>query len=86
MNGNKIKKEMFLFLILSLTFTLSGSITTPTNKISSTNEVINFEAQPFNLTQVRLLDGPFKDAMELDKKYCRMKEFRSFLTEESFSD
>jgi hypothetical protein len=28
-----------------------------------------FSAQPFPLTQVRLLDGPFENAMELDEKY-----------------
>lgn len=32
-------------------------------------EVIRFRARPFDLKQVRLLDGPFKDAMERDRKY-----------------
>ncbi len=35
----------------------------------STRTVIDFKAQPFDLAQVRLLDGPFKRAMELDRKY-----------------
>jgi DUF1680 family protein len=30
---------------------------------------IELQASPFDLDQVRLLDGPFKDAMELDRKY-----------------
>ncbi len=30
---------------------------------------IVFSAKPFELTDVKLLDGPFKDAMELDRKY-----------------
>lgn len=32
-------------------------------------EVIEFHAQPFNLEQVRLLDGPFKETMERDRRY-----------------
>lgn len=28
-----------------------------------------FKAQPFDLREVRLLDGPFKHAMELDRQY-----------------
>src|SRR5258708_29714052 len=31
--------------------------------------VIPIKAQPFSLRDVRLLDGPFKHAMELDHKY-----------------
>jgi len=36
--------------------------------------VIQIKARPFNLKQVRLLDGPFKDAMERDKKYLHELE------------
>ncbi|UCG58505.1 MAG: glycoside hydrolase family 127 protein [Phycisphaerales bacterium] len=32
-------------------------------------EVIEFGARPFDLKRVRLLDGPFKDAMERDRRY-----------------
>ena len=32
-------------------------------------EVVPFAARPFDLKQVRLLDGPFKEAMERDRKY-----------------
>ncbi|MCR4413807.1 MAG: glycoside hydrolase family 127 protein [Thermoguttaceae bacterium] len=32
-------------------------------------QVVPRAAEPFPLTQVRLLDGPFKHAMELDRKY-----------------
>ena len=32
-------------------------------------EAIEFKARPFNLKQVRLLDGPFKDNMERTRKY-----------------
>ena len=31
--------------------------------------VIQGQAQPFSLTSVRLLDGPFRDAMLLDERY-----------------
>ncbi len=30
---------------------------------------INFQARPFDLRQVRLLDGPFREAMERDRKF-----------------
>src|SRR3990167_8976284 len=30
---------------------------------------VPLKAEPFSLKQVRLLDGPFKHAMELDRKY-----------------
>ena len=32
-------------------------------------ETVKMAVEPFALTQVRLLDGPFKNAMELDRKY-----------------
>ena len=32
-------------------------------------DVIDLKAEPFNMEQVRLLDGPFKHAMEMDKEY-----------------
>jgi len=35
----------------------------------SSRAVIDFKAHPFDLAQVRLLDGPFKRAMELDRQY-----------------
>ena len=62
-----MKKGMFIFVILSLSLSCS---TIPTNNKSPyTKDVINYQAQPFNLKQVRLLDSPFKDAMERDRKY-----------------
>ncbi len=33
--------------------------------------VIEVEAEPFNLKQVRLLEGPFKEAMERDARYLK---------------
>ena len=35
----------------------------------SSGKVVPMNAQPFDLQQVRLLDGPFKDAMERDRRY-----------------
>ena len=61
-----MKKGMFLFFILSLSLSCSN-ITTNTK--SSSKDVVDYKVQPFSLKQVRLLDGPFKDAMELDRKY-----------------
>ncbi|MBN1974742.1 MAG: glycoside hydrolase family 127 protein [Sedimentisphaerales bacterium] len=62
-----MNKRIFIFLVLPLT--ISCSSIPSNNKTSSTKNIIYFEAQPFSLKQVRLLDGPFKDAMELDRKY-----------------
>ena len=36
---------------------------------SETSKLYGRKCQPFDLNQVRLLDGPFKRAMELDKQY-----------------
>lgn len=38
-------------------------------KIEKVGPVITLKARPFDLTQVRLLKGPFKDAMERDRSY-----------------
>lgn len=62
-----MNKGMVLFLIPI--FTLSCSTITPNSGQSSVKNAIDLKAQPFSLKQVRLLDGPFKDAMERDRKY-----------------
>ncbi len=58
-----------IFLILILTLTLSCHNIASNTKTSSEKSIVEYKAQPFNLVQVRLLDGPFKDAMERDRKY-----------------
>ena len=35
---------------------------------------IDMRAKPFDLKQVRLLDGPFKDAMQRDQEYLLQLE------------
>jgi len=52
-----------------MTLTLSCETLASENKLNPVKEAIDFKAQPFNLKQVHLLDGPFKDAMERDRKY-----------------
>ena len=37
--------------------------------VSKVKPAIDIKAQPFDLEQVRLLDGPFKDAMEFNRRY-----------------
>jgi DUF1680 family protein len=68
------------FLTVLLAVTLMGSVTCRTggekkeirardlyeDKVPS---AVQIKARPFNLKQVRLLDGPFKDAMERDREY-----------------
>jgi DUF1680 family protein len=63
-----------VIVVLSMVINLGGCRTEQkgTGKESSLEKVqpkIVFAAKPFELTDVRLLDGPFKDAMELDRKY-----------------
>jgi DUF1680 family protein len=41
--------------------------------------VVEVKAKPFNLKQVRLLDGPFKDAMERDADYLKELESERLL-------
>jgi uncharacterized protein len=70
MKGYMMNKRMFVFSILTLILTFSCNVTThDTKHTSDKKNIIEFKAEPFNLKQVRLLDGPFKDAMERDRKY-----------------
>jgi DUF1680 family protein len=62
-----MNKKVLLFVILMLTS--NCQIFAGNNEQTSAKQVIDFKAQPFDLKQVRLLDGPFKDAMERDRKY-----------------
>jgi uncharacterized protein len=50
---------------LAILSPLRSSATTP----DSPNALVPVKAVPFELTQVRLLDGPFKHAMDLDHAY-----------------
>ena len=40
----------------------------------SGREAIQFQAQPFDLRDVKLLDGPFRNAMQRDRKYLHALE------------
>jgi uncharacterized protein len=64
-----MNRRILIVLILPLMSILSCSIMPIKNKTSSTKDIIDYKAEPFDLQQVRLLDGPFKDAMERDRKY-----------------
>jgi DUF1680 family protein len=63
-------------MILLMTLTALATMTTggcQKREISTMKEkfepVVTFKAEPFNLRDVRLLDGPFKRAMDLDRAY-----------------
>jgi DUF1680 family protein len=62
-----MNKKVLLFIIPMLTS--NCQIFAGNNEQTQAKQVIDFKAQPFDLKQVRLLDGPFKDAMERDRKY-----------------
>jgi DUF1680 family protein len=64
----KIKINIFLFCI-ALILVVQSCNSHPQNKISTNSqEVVTFAALPFSLTDVKLLEGPFKHAMDLDVK------------------
>ncbi|KPK86653.1 MAG: hypothetical protein AMS27_04575 [Bacteroides sp. SM23_62_1] len=46
-----------------------------------TYQVVDYRLNPFHLDQVRLLESPFKDAMELDKKYLLSLDMDRFLVD-----
>jgi len=59
----------YLIFHIALLLTLTGCSTNETSYIKTTGrEVISFRALPFSLTDVRLNDGPFLHATELDIK------------------
>ncbi len=51
------------------TLLLAGSLLAAAIANGEVRQVVPPSAQPFPLSAVRLLDGPFKHAMELDRKY-----------------
>src|SRR5664279_809378 len=61
-----IKFSLFAFFFGLI---ISSCTSNKLSYIKSTGpDVVSFRALPFNLTEVRLLDGPFKQATELDAK------------------
>jgi DUF1680 family protein len=61
--------------IALLAFVLSsGGIAAQTAVWPSGREVVELQAQPFSLRDVRLLDGPFRDAMLRTQKYLHELE------------
>jgi len=59
----------FLFLVSAIILILSGCSRKEKSVITTGGaEVISFRALPFRLTEVKLLDGPFLHAQELDEK------------------
>ena len=55
------RKLLFSILLLTVGCQISAN--------GAAREAIEFKARPFNLKQVRLLDGPFKENMERTRKY-----------------
>src|SRR5437868_4456303 len=53
---------------IALTMTLAAALA-PSRAAERVRPAAPMAAQPFPLTGVRLLDGPFKHAMELDHRY-----------------
>jgi DUF1680 family protein len=51
------------------TFVCAAAILAPAISQADVSPVVTLQAQPFPLTDVRLLDGPFRDAMLRDQQY-----------------
>ena len=54
--------KLWPVIVLCLVASLAG-------QASAKKEGVRMALQPFDMKQVRLLDGPCKDAMEADRKY-----------------
>jgi len=61
---SKIMKKLMVFLLSFVLIIISSCIQKPNKK-----EVKDYLLSPFRLDQVRLLEGPFYHAMELDQQY-----------------
>jgi DUF1680 family protein len=55
-----------IFFVLSLIFTLYSCSKKENNIYTNGAEIVAFKVLPFELTNVKLLDGPFKHAIELN--------------------
>ena len=66
-------KKSTLFLLSAISLAVSGQAQSYVPEFSNTavkeHPAITIRAYPFDLRDVRLLDGPFKDAMEADARY-----------------
>ncbi|MBN2611743.1 MAG: glycoside hydrolase family 127 protein [Bacteroidales bacterium] len=65
-----MRKFLILTIIVSTSFLLLHNCTQEKKPVITTGgpEVVSFRVLPFNLTDVKLLDGPFKKATELNIK------------------
>ena len=66
------KKHLLSLLLASVACTAQHQDVLAQQQVSGTGgamQVIELKARPFDLKQVDLLDGPFKDAMERDRRY-----------------
>jgi DUF1680 family protein len=78
----KNSKLILMFLFLTAFFGIIACQTEQKQKTitellfftDKVEPVIEIKAKPFNLKQVRLLDGPFKEAMERDAQYLKELE------------
>jgi DUF1680 family protein len=64
----KTKSLLFMALIAGVCAMVSCSSAPPVGSVKGKKEAVPFRVKTFGLDEVRLLDGPFKHAMELDQK------------------
>jgi DUF1680 family protein len=61
--------RLYIMLITPMAFVLGAGNIAKANVWPSGREAIELQARPFDLRDVRLLDGPFRDAMGRTQKY-----------------
>jgi len=72
-----MKKQLLIIVLAIFSVVIGGAFSSFATERIVGNEYsvekikpkVAIRAHPFNLKQVRLLDGPFKEAMERDRKY-----------------
>jgi len=73
---------LIFFGLLFLSFAQAQSyVPEPGNPAIRVIPVIKIQAYPFDIHEVRLLDGPFKQAMEADARYLLMLDPDRFLSD-----
>jgi DUF1680 family protein len=70
-----------LSLLAALSLTAQSYVPEYANKKEKVRPVVSVQAYPFDIRDVRLLDGPFKQAMVADARYLRVIEPDRLLSE-----
>jgi DUF1680 family protein len=73
--------QLTTLLLASMSLTAQSYVPEYANKKEKVTPVVAVQANPFDIRDVRLLDGPFKQAMEADARYLLVLEPDRLLSE-----